>query len=288
MEPAPQSPGAPFARAALLLLGFVLLQWLTPMARVPVAWLPLLNVFSTLLFLGIPLAFVYQAARVRLSGKETVLLLLCFFVVFVGAGLFFRQVKGPIAGVLHGVGQGALLATAGSAGMLVARAVKEPNMLVPIAPVLAMVDIATVLSPVGIAKQVIEKAPEVFEKVAVKVPSVGSAMPLAFMGPADVLFLAMFFAVLHRAGFHAKTTLLWLIPTLVGYMLFVLLLGGVSVGGFRLNGLPALVPIAAVILIVNRGCFTLSPSEKRMTWALIGITALVTAALLILPGRSAQ
>lgn len=288
MEPAPQSPGAPLARSALVLLGFALLQWLTPMAKVALAWLPALNVLSTLLFLGIPLAYVYQAARVTLSWRATTLLLLGSFAVFVGAGLLFNQVQGAIAGLLHGLGQGALLAAAGSAGMLVARAVKEPNMLVPIAPVLALVDIATVLSPVGIAKQVMDKAPEVFEKVAVKVPSVGSAVPLAFMGPADVLFVAMFFAVLHRAGFHAKATLLWLIPTLVGYMLFVLLLGGVSVGGFRLSGLPALVPVAAVILIVNRGCFTLSASEKRMTWVLIGITALITVALLTLPANNSQ
>jgi len=265
-----------------------LLQWLTPMARFPLAWLPFLNVLSTLLFLGIPLAFVYQASKVQVSARGTVLLLIGSFLVFAGAGLLFQQVKGPMAGLLHGVGQGALLAAAGSAGMLVARAVKEPNMLVPIAPVLALVDIATVLSPVGIAKQVMEKAPEVFEKVAVTVPTVGSTTPLAFMGPADVLFVAMFFAVLHRAEFRAKATLLWLIPTLFGYMLFVLLLGGLSVGGFRLSGLPALVPIAAVILIVNRSCFTLSASEKRMTWALVGITALITAALLTLPSQNTQ
>jgi hypothetical protein len=61
-------------------------------------------------------------------------------------------------------------------------------------------------------------------------------------------------------------------------MLVVYYLGGVHIGTVSLNALPALVPMGAVILIVNWRCFTLKRDEKVMTGVLL-VVAIALAAV---------
>lgn len=263
--------------AAVFLLLFLLYRWLVPLIPVPLESLRLADTFSTILFLGLPIAFVYQWARLDWPVLALATTLVGCVGVVVLAGLLGGRAPSPL---LIGLQQTALIVGAGSIGLMVSRIVRDPNLLLPIAPVLALVDIMTVLSPIGFVKQVMEHRPEVFEAVAVSVPRFGTTAPYAYMGPADVLFLAMFFAVIHRAGFRSRATILWLIPTLILYMCMVIFLGGVKVGRLSLDSLPALVPMGIVILAVNWKCFTLSRQEKIMTAVLVvGAVGLAAYAL---------
>jgi hypothetical protein len=93
------------------------------------------------------------------------------------------------------------------------------------------------------------------------------------VGPADLLFIAMFFASLHKFGMRVGQTVWAMIPTLIAYLLVVVVFGSVSVGRVSLSALPALVPIGAVVLVVNGRLFKLSKDE-------ILSTALVTVLVL--------
>jgi hypothetical protein len=276
MEKEPKGKGIEIAAA--ILAGLFLLTWLTPLLSPSAAWMPVANAIATFLFLGLPMAFTYQWSRSGWRPQVHALLL-------VGSiALLVLAILAPQSAGVGAVRQIAVILGATSLGMLVAAAIRDPNLLAPIAPVLAIVDIITVLSPIGIAKTVIERAPNVLPSIAVSVPQFARTaqghptIQHLFMGPADVLFLAMFFAVIHRAGFRARETFLWLLPTLVGYMLVVEFFGDRHIGPILLDNLPALLPMAAVILLVNRRCFTMTRQEKIMSGALVGV-ALVVAVL---------
>lgn len=277
--------GGSLRRAGILLAAFFLYRWATPLIPVPLVILPIANLISTALFLGLPMSFVYQVGRPQLPASRIVLSLAAAILLLIGGSALLGAARLPasLAAGVEAVRQVCLIAGAGAIGLLVARIVRDPNLLVPIAPVLALVDMITVLTPIGVAKQIMEQRPEVFKQVAVSVPKFGSAVPLAFMGPADILFLAMFFAVLHRNGFRARQTLLALWPTLVAYMLIVLLFGWVRMGRFSLESLPALVPMGIVILAVNWRCFSLSRQEKAMSAVLVVCAGLFAAYAFSLP-----
>jgi hypothetical protein len=264
------------AYAGWLLAALVLLHLAAPLTPVPAWFVAPASVLATLLFFLLWLSIVYQwsAARWRLPA-------LAGAVVVALAALAAAILLGRFEGTEYALSvlrQVAIIVAAGGIGMMVAVAIRDPNLLVPIAPILAIVDIVTVMSPAGIAKRVIETKPEAFEAVAVSVPRFGTAKPELFMGPADVLFLAMFLAVIHRGGFRVKATYLWLLVVLVAYMLLILGFGEATMWGISLRTLPALVPMGAVILIVNWRRFSLNRQEKVMTWALVLIAVLLAAA----------
>ncbi len=174
-----------------------------------------------------------------------------------------------------------------AAGVLLSFLIREPNLLVPVAPVAAAVDIFTVLNPLGPANQAMQKAPDLLPLVSMTIPQVGIAdsayIPLkqifAIIGPGDILFLAFFFMCLIKFDLRRKMTLFTMCIVLMTYLQVVLNFGDKRIFDIPLQALPALVPMAFVMLIVNRRGFKLSRDEKILSvFAWVGISGLLIAA----------
>jgi len=167
----------------------------------------------------------------------------------------------------------ALFFAAVLAGLLAARAVREPNMLVPIAVVAAMVDIWGVYW--GFVAHIMEKAPQVAESFSAQLPISGkemAALPLvSSVGAGDMLFAALFFGCVWKFGLPVRRT--------AAAMWTAVLLGPVVVmvaaqaTGRELRVLPGLPFLAAAVLAANWKQFDLSRSEKRATFWCVFICA---------------
>jgi hypothetical protein len=193
-----------------------------------------------------------------------------------------RQAKlTGLTGVLvESLGQTGLLVWCLGLGVLVALLIKEKNLILPVALFLAGFDAFLVLTPYAPTAAIVEQNPAVFQSVASSVPKAREAKPaekpkeakleaLAFIGPADFLFAAVFFALLYRFKMRVRETALWLAPVLVMYLFIVL-------SPFGLCMLPALVPIGGTVLLVNRKEFTLTKDEVQATWG-VAVIALCLA-----------
>lgn len=152
-------------------------------------------------------------------------------------------------------------------GCMVSFAIREPGVLVPGAVVAAMVDYWGVYY--GTTLRAVQTAPEVVQKVSVKVPAFGVIGPIATIGPGDFVFLGVFFAAMHRLGLKVPQTF-WALLALLAPCLVVVLAFGLSI--------PALVPMAAAVLLVNRAHFRLTRSEKAAS----ALVVILVAALLFL------
>jgi hypothetical protein len=197
---------------------------------------------------------------------------------------FAPQKAAPLVVVAYRAVHGYLLMLAAiGLGCLLSRLIREKNLLVPVVPFAALVDAITVLTPVGFVKRVMESAPRVMEQAAVAVTSVPHAapqvervVPIVLIGVGDFVFLAFYAACLYRFGLRPRATAIGLFLTLWVYLVLVIL--GVAVA------LPALVPMAAVVLLVNAREFHLSRQEK---WAslLVILPMLALLAWLLLKSR---
>ncbi len=193
-------------------------------------------------------------------------------------------------------------------GALISTLLKDRNMILPIAIFLAAFDAFLVLTPIGFTHKLLTAHPEIMHHIAYQVPMIPTKLrlspvvPFARIGPADFLFLGMFFIDLNKYGMKAGRTFLWIAPTLVGYLLFVSIFGSIKIGPLSLNALPALLPIGLVVILVNRHEWKLSPDEKRSTliiciaalallsfgfWKLSKVPKAVHAPPLISPGQKA-
>ena len=155
-------------------------------------------------------------------------------------------------------------------GVGISRLVREMKMLLPIASVLAFVDIYAVLGG-GIVHQAVsgksQLAKTAMSALTVQLPSTkaeaGSAPIPLLIGFADFLFIALFFACFRRFGVPAWRTFVALCALLSVYM---------AVVAYTDMPLPALVPIAIVIIGMNLRQFRYERSESF---------ALLYAALLV-------
>jgi hypothetical protein len=267
-------------KAFLVCLAIVVAMDLASMFVVlPVRLLPWASLALTFFSLSVPIYAIFRGAEQEWSLK--------LGWSFVGIGAVFQgtmiaamQVgfhgKGLGAGLCLIAGQAGLLTWCLGAGGLVSRLIKDKNILLPVTLFLAALDMFLVLTPTGITHIVMNAAPQALHQMGYAVPRVatphthGLVRQLAVVGPADLLFLAMFFASLHKFGMRARQTAWAMVPTLFAYLLIVVLLGGLAVGRFSLGALPALVPIGAVVLIANFRMFTLSKEEAAST-VLVGL-----------------
>jgi hypothetical protein len=273
-----------------VLIGLALLRVVLPWVKVPLHVAEWLSVAVTLVFLAAPILALYRAAAFTWrAGTATA-------VIGVGLALhgaailtntLVRDQAHTWEGAVGALGQTGLVLWTVGLGVLLATTIKDKNLLWPVGIFLAGFDIFTVVSEFGVTRRVLEQRPEVFHAVAYQVPTVGSPEPQAFVGPADMFFLAMFFVALYRFGMRVRETFLWMLPTLGAYLLMVIFLGHVRVGTISLAAVPALVPIGAVILLVNRHEFSLTRTEKLATMC-VGVVALALAIVgFLLPGRQA-
>ncbi len=158
-----------------------------------------------------------------------------------------------------------LMMVAVGLGATLSKLIREKNLLAPIIPFAAMVDMLTVLTPGGFVKQVMEKAPEIAERASVAVMAAPNApeatarlTPIAIIGVGDFIFLALYTACLIRFGLRVRATMVGLFLALWGYL--GLVLWGLPALGIAPR-LPALVPMALVTLAINWRSFQLSRQE---------------------------
>ena len=135
---------------------------------------------------------------------------------------------------------------------------------------LALVDFYVVFGG-GLVTQAQQGSPmaqAAMKSLTVGLPTVqknaANALPMPVVGFADYLFIALFFACFAKFGIPARRTFFVLAGVLSLYMLYVLATG---------TPLPALVPIAAVIISMNLRRFRYERAEAF---------ALFYAALIIL------
>jgi hypothetical protein len=239
-------------------LAYFLLQVLTPFVRVPLGWVWVGTLISTLALMAVMLGLVFSLARWGETHHRVALGLfiggtLAFMVwILLPNGLGFAPQKAaPLVVVAYRAVHGYLLMLAAiGLGCLLSRLIREKNLLVPVVPFAALVDAITVLTPVGFVKRVMESAPRVMEQAAVAVTSVPHAapqvervVPIVLIGVGDFVFLAFYAACLYRFGLRTRATAIGLFLTLWVYLVLVIL--GVAVA------LPALVPMAAVVLLAG-------------------------------------
>lgn len=286
-RPDPSLPGGvPLFFAALG--GLAALRVLLGYVALPLEWLPTVNLILAALFLAVPIVALFFASNANWHWKTAAGFVLGGLATQIGIVLLGEYVAlpGPVAGILIAVGQAALTCWCAGLGALLATLIKEKNIILPIAIFLAAYDFFLVLTPWGFTQKLLKVAQPAFSKIAGQIPAVtsapthGVAQPQAFVGMADLVFLAMFFIALFRFRMRTKATLYAVVPALFLYLLIVLLFGGSEVYGFKLGALPAMVPIGIAVLAVNWKEFKLTKDEKLSTivLAVLAVGFLVFAA----------
>ncbi len=168
--------------------------------------------------------------------------------------LYFRVLM-PLPGL-----QGLVMVwLASSVGAWLSRIVREVKILLPMAVALACVDLYVVFGGGLVTQAHSGRAPvakAAMQALTIKMPTVhptGGVAPMQFaVGFADYLFVALFFACFARFALPLRNTFVVLCGTLMGYMLLVGLTG---------LDLPALVPIAIVVIGTNWREFRYERSE---------------------------
>lgn len=231
-------------------------------------------------FVALPIYGLFQAAAHPWSPKPAWLLLVGGALIHAAAAFLLRAMPpfGLPSVIVEALGQVGLSGWTLGLGVLVAMLIKDKNMILPIAVFLAGFDMFLVFSPMGPTAKIIEAQPEVFQSIAMSVPAprpmgpeapTGAAVqPMAFVGPADLFFVTTFFVCLYRFKMRVAATARWLVPVMAAYLLVVLLPTGLSM-------LPALVPIGATVLLVNRGEFKLSRDEAIGTALAVGLAIIL-------------
>jgi hypothetical protein len=262
-------------------------------ARLPDSVLPITSIVVSVLFIAIPILGFYRGASFPWGWKAAVAAIVGGAAVQFLFALAARSVAMPfLSACLMAFSQTGLLLWCFGIGALLASVLKDKNLILPVSIFLALFDIWLVFAPEGVASQAVSGSrPEltrIMENMSYRVPLPGGfAKPMAYVGPADFLFIAMFFVALFRFKMRTRETFIALVPTLAVYLLIVLTFADVVIGPFRLGGLPALLPIGAVILAVNWKEFKLTRDEMIATIAVFVIgSAVVTWRLVVSHNRT--
>lgn len=253
---------------AWLLAGLAGLSLALAFAPIPPPLVRPVAIVVGVVFIALPVYAIFRAASHTWTPK------LAWSFIGVGVvmhvGLTYMSAitgKGVVAAILAALGQTGLMVWCVGLGALLTTLLKEKNLLLPVSLFLASIDIFLVLTPIGPTKIILQVAPNLLNTIAWHVPKVqenptfGPVAATAHIGPADFLFMAMFFVAIFRFQMRAKQTLMWLAPTLLAYMLIVMFAGP----------LPALVPIGLCVLTVNFKEFKLSKEEWASTGLVVAI-----------------
>lgn len=253
---------------------WLLMRWLLPFLPVPQALFGLTALVVLVISVAWLLWLASGAGRIwtrwqALAGSVIALALWLMTWRLMPAikPIVWQALLGAIADI-------SLIAAATLLGSLLSSFIRHANLIPPIAVVVTVVDIWTVLLG-GFVQQVQQKAPQIVEAAGVKVPIAGSAkvpgIGLPMIGMGDLFFAAFFFALLWRFALNPRISY-WLAVLLV---LLGLTLAQMPFVPFGLPGLPFL---AIAILLPNWRSFSYTSEEKR---ALI-IGGIFFVALLIL------
>lgn len=240
--------------------------------RVPVSFL------ITIAFVILPVLALFKAGSHPWTTK------LVFAFIFIGLAIQFLvpmlSPGGPgfLPILVSAIAQQGLPMWTVGLGAGLALLLKDKNMLLPVAIFLALFDIFLVFTPVGFVQQLMKSHPKLLPAMAHQIPQIATkpqetGVPVgtfAYIGPADFLFMGMFFVAVFRFGLRSKETFRWLLVALGLYIPLALLLGPV----------PLLVPIGLAVLLVNLREFKMNTEEKLSTAivAAIGIGIIVWSA----------
>lgn len=156
-------------------------------------------------------------------------------------------------------------------GTLVGGLFREPSLLPPALVLAGVVDIIGV--KYGLVAKVASENLETIAMASATLPAVASTAATRFpldsltIGPGDIVFAALIFGVVARAGWDLRSNLIWM------FGLSVTGLGLVMLSGWLV---PGLVFIGLAGIVANRGRFAYTADERR---ALMIATALVLATL---------
>jgi hypothetical protein len=257
-----------------VLTGLALLRLVIAFIPAPLSWIPTLNLVSTAVFVATPIFALFRAAEAKWTPK-TALAFLIGGVLSQASLLLFASVLGRSlpALICLSFAQIGLICWCVGLGGLLGTKLKDLNLLVPVTIFLGCFDLFLVFAPVGPTRIIMEAAPKVLPTIGYAIPKLVNAPtaapiePFAVVGPADFVFMAMFFIALYRFDMRPRQTLIALVPTLLAYLALSALLGAI----------PLLPPIAVVVLVVNWRCFTMNKEEKLST-ALVAVICILLVA----------
>ena len=269
-----------FAVVAVLFLVRVALAYIA----VPTGAVTALSLFNTVLFLGLPVYGLYRAASHEWKPGLAIGLLPAGALAHAGGAVAASSLpdSGLAIVTVSAVHQAGVLTWCLGLGALLSLGIKDKNLMIPVAIFLVGFDMFLVFNPEAPTARLLRENPQLAQQFAMAVPkanvtgaATGTVQNLAFIGPADLLFSAAFFALMFRYGMRAKRTVQWLIPVLLAYLLTVIYLGPhVSIGPISLGTLPAMVPIGLVVLLVNRREVKM---DRQEVLASIGVAILAVA-----------
>lgn len=260
--------------------GLLALRVLYGVLTVPEGAVMPLTLLSAVLFVAGPTLAMVAGAGARWTVKSSLAYLIGGVAVQALMTVLLRSVlpeSGFLVVLVQALAQGGLMIWCLGLGALVSLLLKEKALIPPVAIFLAGFDIFLVFSPTTWVNRVVNERPEVLASVAGIVPQARGAeaaaeglrvVPLAYIGPADLLFLATLFACIWRFGLKVRESAIWTAAILVVYL--VVVLAGVP-------ALPALVPIGVALLIVNRREFGLTKEERQATWGVAVVSVLLAA-----------
>lgn len=277
---------------AAVVVMFLVLTWVAFATPLPPQHLAAASVVATVLFMFLPVCGIFLAAGLGWTPKRATALLL----VGLAFVLLLSQMHGAtpvLNGGIQAMLQLARLTWPVALGILVGSLVRDKNLLIPIALFLITFDTMLVLAPTGPTRAMMKQpiARHAFDTLAYQVPSPRSRaeaagvrpQPLAQVGPADSLFLAMFAFALYRFGMRVRKTFVWMAVALTLYLGVVIFAGEQSIAGIPLKILPGLVPMGIVVLAVNRREFSLSQEERRLVYGVVAVCVLLIIAAFLFP-----
>ncbi len=140
-------------------------------------------------------------------------------------------------------------------GAVLSRIIRERSLLLPVALIAMPIDYIGAMTPSGFTHDMVAHAGKIVDSVSVSVPAVTvhgmSVGPLAFIGPGDVLFMAMFFAAVRRFELAEKKTFWWMFALLSISMIIAI----------RFFPVAALVPMGLAVIIANANQVKLKREE---------------------------
>lgn len=271
----PRKPAGPVLAYLGALLGLAALKVVLGFVSVPEGLVVPMTLAVTVLFVTVPVFALFRAAAVPWTWKMGLALVLIGVAMHVGLqllGAFVLRGQGFGGAVTLALRDVGFFTWCTGLGAMLASMLRERNLLIPVSIFLAGFDIFLVLTPVGPVKQILESRPDIPAAMALNVPQVtsqatgGAAAPFAIIGPADFVFMAMFFIALFKFEMNARATALSLAPAIVAYLALSYLLGPI----------PLLVPIGLTVLFVNLKYFKMNAEE----WASTALVAALAGGLI--------
>lgn len=238
------------------------------------------TVLSTLGSVTLALLFGAYLARSAASARAALWLTgaaaLCAVPLRLGAAFGAMPQPWRLMAAAPGLPDLCVVALVAGLGVQLSRLLRAPNLILPVAVVLALTDVWTVMlnGPVQrIMQSQTETAQRITTAMMVGLPpkelQTGAA-PMAGAGFADFLFVAFFVACITRfapADALFRATVKWVVGVLALYVLVVMFSG---------LALPALVPIAVTVIILHRRLFTYTRAEVfAMVYALLLLAAVI-------------